>query len=373
MKQLRYLDFSQIVMLFLVMCLSLILIASVTMDHFEQESKFFTPYVLKQLRWFILGWGIYVLVCLFDYHKLKDLAPILYGIVIVSLVGLFFMSPVRNVFRWYRLPFLGFDIQPSEVAKCIVVIMLAWFIDRNKARMHTFKNTSIALIIGLIPFVLILKQPDLGTALILLLMLFGMLSIAGANRFILRSMVVVFCICFVFIAALFLEIVPHSTIKPMATKIVKEYQFERLNPKTYHQKAALNAIGLGAFLGTGFRKSDFSTSGWLPTAHTDSVFCVLGEQFGLLGMYILIGLLYFLGYLGFRSASSANDYFGYLLGFGMILMIMLHGLLNIAMMCGVLPISGVPLVLVSYGGSQILVVMGSLGLVQSIFIRRFRF
>jgi len=201
----------------------------------------------------------------------------------------------------------------------------------------------------------------------------AMLHLAKANKMILKCIRIGIGATFLCVALLFLEIVPHETLKPFALKFVKEYQFERLNPNSYHKKAALSAIGLGSFFGKGVQKSDFSTQGFLPAAHTDSVFCALGEQFGLLGMYILIGLFFALGYQGLKSANNAKDLFGTLLAFGITMVVMVHCLFNIAMMLGVLPISGVPLVLLSYGGSQILVQMASLGLIQSIFIRRFRF
>jgi rod shape determining protein RodA len=373
MKPLKYLDFFQVFVLLALMSISLIAISSVTLELLDQDPPFWTPYVWKQLRWFFIGWVIYFLCCLFDYGTLKNYAPVLYCALLLLLTGLFLMPQVHNVYRWYRIPGIGFDIQPSELSKIVIVIILAWFIDRNKNEMHTFKKTCFALILGLIPCVLVLKQPDLGTALILFFILFGMLVVARANRFILKTIFGFIVLCFLSVSCIFLGAIPHERVKPFAAKFVKEYQFERLNPNSYHQKASLTALGLGSYFGSGFRKNDFSTKKWLPAAHTDSVFCAIGEQFGIFGMYILIGLFYLLGYLGFRSASYAKDHFGMFLGFGITLILIVHTLLNIAMMLGILPISGVPLVLISYGGSQILVGMLACGLLQSIYIRRFRF
>ena len=172
---------------------------------------------------------------------------------------------------------------------------------------------------------------------------------------------------------IFLGILPHETLRPYATKVLKDYQFDRLNPATHHQKAATTAIALGGLTGTGWRKSEFSGRGWLPAPYTDSVFPSFGEEFGLLGLLLLMVLYYALIYFSFQVTAVAKDPFGRLLSAGVTVYLAMHILVNIGMMCGFLPITGVPLILVTYGGSSILSTMMALGILQSIYSRRFMF
>jgi rod shape determining protein RodA len=162
-------------------------------------------------------------------------------------------------------------------------------------------------------------------------------------------------------------------MRPVFTTVLKEYQYERLNPNTYHQKASQIAIAIGGLAGTGWHKGDFSGRKWLPAAHTDSVFAAFGEEFGFVGLMFLLFLFYALIYFSFQVAAVARDLFGRLLAAGLAVYLAMHVLVNIGMMCGFLPISGVPLICVTYGGSSILTTMAALGLLQSIYSRRFMF
>ena len=162
-------------------------------------------------------------------------------------------------------------------------------------------------------------------------------------------------------------------MRPLFTTFMKEYQYERLNPNSYHQKAAQIAIAVGGLTGTGWGKSEFAGRKWLPMAHTDSVFAAIGEEFGFMGLVFLLFLFYALIYCSFQVAAVARDPFGRLLAAGLAAYLAMHVLVNIAMMCALLPISGVPLIFVTYGGSSLLTTMAALGLLQSIYSRRFMF
>jgi rod shape determining protein RodA len=154
---------------------------------------------------------------------------------------------------------------------------------------------------------------------------------------------------------------------------MKEYQFERLNPNTYHQKSAMTAIAVGGLTGVGFRNSEYAKGGSLPAPYTDSVFPAFGEEFGFFGLLGLLLLFYSLIYCSFQVTAVAKDPFGRLLAAGIAVFLAVHVLVNIGMMCGLLPITGVPLVLMSYGGSSIVSTMIALGILQSIYTRRFMF
>lgn len=292
---------------------------------------------------------------------------------IISLIGLFFTNSIQNVHRWYRIPLLNISFQPSECAKFIIVISLSWFLERSRTVSKEWGTAFYGAIIVGIPFLLILKQPDLGTALILFPITLVMFYFGNLRPSIIKWMTVFGGCALFLIALLFLEVIPHESLRPYATKVLKDYQFDRLDPATHHQKAASTAIALGGLTGTGWRKSEFSGRGWLPAAYTDSVFPGFGEEFGLIGLLVLMGLYYALIYFSFQVTVVAKDPFGRLLSAGVTVYLAMHILVNIGMMCGFLPITGVPLILVTYGGSSIMSTMIALGILQSIYSRRFMF
>ena len=177
----------------------------------------------------------------------------------------------------------------------------------------------------------------------------------------------------IFISMIFLGFISHEELKPYATRVIKEYQYERLNPNTYHQKASQTAIALGGITGTGWRKSEFTGRQWLPAAHTDSVFASFSEEFGLIGVFFLVLMFFGLIYFSFQVTALAKDQFGRLLSAGITTYLAMHMIVSMGMMCGFLPITGVPLMLITYGGSSVLSTMTALGILQSIYSRRFMF
>lgn len=337
------------------------------------ETGFLTPKVQNQLQHFFLGWIVFIFFAGINYHKLREWALVVYIVMVLGLLGLFFVPAIQGVHRWYRLPFIGMSIQPSEYAKLVVVLTLSWFLERNRAGSHTWQVASIGCLIVGPPFLLILKQPDLGTALVLCPVTLVMFYLGNMNAGVIRVMSFVGLAFLGFILVIFLGIVSHEQMRPVATKFLKEYQYERLNPNTHHQWAALTAIGVGGITGSGWRASEFTGRGWLPFGYTDSVFPAFGEEFGLLGMTAVLLLFYTLIYFGFQVTAVAKDHFGRMLSAGITVYLAMHVLVNVGMMCGFLPITGVPLILVSYGGSSIFVTMAALGILQSIYSRRFMF
>lgn len=374
----RYLlrmDLRVIPIIILLMIVSLLIISSysaqVTVDGADE--KFFSPLVKMQMIRFLIGSLVFLFFAGFDYNKLREWTWFLYILMIFSLVGLFFTDSIQSVHRWYKIPLIGFNLQPSEIAKLVVVITLSWFLERRSRNVSSLSTAFLACIIVGIPFLLILKQPDLGTALVLFPITLVIFYFGGVNAIVVKTMTWIGGIALLVVALLFMHIVSHDACRPLATKILKEYQFDRLNPNTHHQNAAATAIAIGGITGTGFRKSEYTKGGWLPAAYTDSVFPAFGEEFGLLGLVFLLVMLYALIYFSFQVTAYAKDHFGRLLSAGVSVYLAMHILVNIGMMCGFLPITGVPLVLVTYGGSSILLTMAALGILQSIYSRRFMF
>lgn len=374
-RSLYRIDFRMIPIILVLMLISLLIISSYTVENPTESAveSFFTPLVKVQIQWFVMGWGIFILCAGFDYNKLREWTWILYILMIISLIGLFFTDSIQRVNRWYKIPLINISFQPSEAAKLIVVIALSWFLERRKLRAHEWSTVISAAIIVGIPFILILKQPDLGTALVLFPMTLVMFYFGNLNPTVVRGMFWVGGVGFVVISLIFLGIVSHEDLRPYATKVLKNYQFDRLDPNTHHQKAAATAIALGGLTGTGWRNSEYTGGGWLPTPYTDSVFPAFGEEFGFVGVVILMLLFYALIYFSFQVSVVAKDHFGRLLSAGITVYLAMHILVNIGMMSGFFPITGVPLVLVSYGGTSMLATMGALGILQSIYSRRFMF
>lgn len=369
-KYLTRIDFRVIPVILALLLMSLLIISSYTADT---EEAFFTPLVKVQLKWFVIGTGIFLFFAGFDYNKLREWTWLLYIIMIFALIGLFFTHSIVGVHRWYRIPFLNFSIQPSEYAKLIVVIALSWYLERNRLQSTTIGTAFCAGLIVGIPFLLILKQPDLGTALIFFPISLVMFYFGDIHPTVIKIMSWMGALTLVFVALIFLEFISHEELRPYATKFLKEYQFERLNPHTMHQKAAITAIAIGGWTGTGWKKSEFTAGGWLPASYTDSVFPAFAEEFGFLGLLIMLALFYALIYFSFQVSAVAKDSFGRLLSAGVATYLAMHILVNIGMMSGFLPITGVPLILVTYGGSSILSTMTALGILQSIYSRRFMF
>ena len=337
------------------------------------DAAFFTPYVKRQIQHFGLGIVCYLFFAGIDYHKLREWAWILYISAILLLLGLFFTEPIQNVHRWYRIPLIGGTLQPSEYAKLSLVFTLSWFLEKKGTRVKEWQTFFQALLIVLIPFFLILKQPDLGSAILLFPMTLGMFYFGGIRRGVIKMMSMIAIGAFVLLSLIFTGVLNHETVRPIATKVLKEYQYERLDPNTYHHQAAKIAIALGKYTGSGFRKSLFTGRQFLPAAHTDSVFPALVEEFGMIGAIFTLLLFFGLIYCSFQVTAVARDLFGRVLSAGIAVYLAIHVVINMGMMCGFLPITGVPLILITYGGSSVTLTMGALGLLQSIYTRRFMF
>lgn len=374
-KFITRIDFRAVLIILVLMGISLLIISSYSVELTAEQIDipFLTPMVKTQIQWFAIGWAVFFFFASFDYNKLREWAALLYIVSIISLIGLFFVEPIQNVHRWYRIPFLSHSLQPSEYAKLALVIFLSWFLEKRANSARSFATAFLALVIFAFPFFLILKQPDLGTALILYPMTLVIFYFGDISPWLVRTMLICGLLAVGVVMLFFSGVVSHDKARPYFLKVIKEYQYERLNPNTHHQKAASLAIAIGGVSGVGFKESEYSRGGSLPTPYTDSAFPAFGEEFGVLGLFFLLVLFYGLIYCSFQVTAVAKDPFGRLLAAGIALFLAVHICVNIGMMCALLPITGVPLVLVSYGGSSVISTMMALGILQSIYSRRFMF
>ncbi len=353
------------------MMMSLLAVSSASQEG--TDGVVFTPLVISQLQWFGLGWLVFFAAAGLDYHKLREWTWVLYGLTLMALVGVFFSPAIQNVHRWYKVPLLGISIQPSEAAKLVVVLALSWFLERQRANAWSWPTSFQASLIAGIPFILILKQPDLGTALVIPPIALAIFYIGDLNPTVVRLGTWAAGVLLLIVSCFLLGVIPHEEARPVMTTVMRGYQYERLKPDAHHHRAAATAIALGGVTGAGWHQGEYIRGGWLPTAATDSIFSTLGEEFGLLGLTLLLGLFYALIYFCFQATAIAKDTFGRLLSAGITVYLAMHIIINVGMMTGFLPITGVPLILVSYGGSSLLATMFALGIVQSVYSRRFMF
>ncbi len=375
-RYLTRIDFRAMFIIWTLMIISCLIISSYSGSPLAFDlgpEPFFTPMVKTQIQWFGIGWLVFIFFAGFDYNKLREWAWVVYVASIISLVGLFFTDSIQNVHRWYRIGIISHNFQPSEYAKLALVIALSWFLERRATSSRSLVTALGGLLIFVIPFILILKQPDLGTALVLYPMTFVIFYFGDISPWLMRGMLWLSLLAVSVVFLFFSGIVSHEGARPFFLRFIKEYQYERLNPDTHHQKAASTAVAIGGITGVGFQESEYTRGGSLPVPYTDSAFPAFGEEFGFLGLMGMLILFYGLIYCSFQVSAVAKDPFGRLLAAGISVFLAVHIIVNIGMMCGLLPITGIPLVLVSYGGSSVMSTMMALGILQSIYSRRFMF
>ncbi|GEA16412.1 MAG: rod shape determining protein RodA [Moorella sp. (in: firmicutes)] len=331
-------------------------------------------YVKKQLIWIFVGLAGLTAVLLIDYGQLKRYQYPLYILNLILLSAVFFIGhEAKGAQRWINLgPFL---LQPSEFAKTITVITLACFLDKRRGKLNRWQDLIVPFAYVAVPMLLILKQPDLGTALVLLAILFGMLYIGGANP----RLLLLISGGGLLLVGLALYAHFHFGL-PLP---LQDYQLRRLvvvlNPYNdgqggtgagYHVIQSQIAIGSGGWWGVGFRQGSQVQLNFLPEHHTDFIFSVVGEELGFVRTVGILALYFLLLYRMIRIAAQAKDMFGALLVGGVVSMFTFHILVNVGMTIGIMPVTGIPLPLFSYGGSAMLANMLALGLVLNVNLRR---
>ncbi len=319
---------------------------------------------LRQIAWFGLGLIALLIVVSIDYRKLVRVAPLFYLIGLGGLVAVFAMGrTVSGARRWIAVGSL--TVQPSEVFKVCFVLMVVWLLTSTWAQPIGLATLAMAAPFVLVPFGLIVKQPDLGTAMLLLPIFVALLVGAGIGLRLLGG----------------LALTGLGTL-PLAWLVMKDYQRERimvyLDPLRDPQGSAYNviqakiAIGSGQLLGRGVAGATQSRLSFLPERHTDFIFAVFAEMWGFVGCLLLLLCYAFVLVRGFEIAASAREPVGRLVALGATALIAAQVLINVGMVSGLLPVVGVPLPLMSYGGSSMMVSMAALGLLLSVRMRQFQ-
>lgn len=318
-------------------------------------------FVVRQIVWFLIGSLVFIVIININYRKIISLGYIFYFLMLILLVAvLIFGSRRFGAQRWLEIGYL--NIQPSEFAKLFITIALIQYLTSHKAD-KGIKNILVAFFIVLVPFVLIMAQPDLGTSLMLIPIFLVLLYTWGIRQ-----------------RHLFFIILSGVLISPLAWFLLKDYQKERLmvfmNPDIdplgagYTVIQSKIAIGSGNVFGKGWLSGTQNQLNFLAERHTDFIFSVAGEEWGFLGSVILVVLYYILIKRLLEIAKRTDDPCGVLTAVGMATMIGIQVIVNISMTMGVMPVVGLPLPLISYGGSSLLVTMIGLGFLESIAIHR---
>lgn len=332
----------------------------------RKEGKIWQEIYKRQIVWVLLGAAFFIAMSNVNYRRLWDWTYILYVIVLLLLFLVFVLGIVRlGAQRWLKLPW--FNLQPSEFAKLIIVIFLARYFSRKSVsdiylpsrKFGIFRGLVLPFLFILIPIGLIIEQPDLGSALLIVFLFMALLFLSGIK---LRYF-------FGLLSVMVLAV-------PLFWHFLRDYQKERLlvfiNPNIDPLGAGYTiiqskiAIGSGGFFGKGWLSGTQSQLHFLPESHTDFVFATFAEEWGFMGCIVLLFLYFVLIREALLIAQRTHDPFGRLLALGISLLLAIQVFVNIAMNLGLAPVVGVPLPLMSYGGSSLLVTFMSLGILANI-------
>ena len=347
--------------LFVPMCI--ILFFSIVV-LFSAGGGSWTPFAISQLFKIIFGMAIFFFVSFSNIKTWIKSAYFIYAIVLILIIMVTFFGDVgMGAQRWLSLGFI--NIQPSEFIKIALVLALArYFAWQNSVELSQFKNYLIPIFMMLVPFILICAQPDLGTGISLALITVGMFFIVGANKkwFLIAGILGILSAPIIWYGGL------------------HDYQRNRLitfvNPEMdakgagYQINQAKIAFGSGGIVGKGYLSGTQAQQSFLPEKQTDFIFTMLGEEFGFIGAFMLLMIYTFIVIMLFWAAKTCRNRFGQLICFGFMLNFFIYYFINISMVLGILPTVGVPLPLMSFGGSSLISLLFGFGLCQNAHIHK---
>jgi len=324
------------------------------------SERFGSPYhfLLRQLGWALAGLAAMALIMRLDYRKLKRPA-IVFSLLAIStllLLAVFFLDRSHNTHRWVRLGALSF--QPSELAKVALILFLAFFLESRTKSIDDWRHTLLPAIIPSVLFAaLIVKQPDLGTAVVCLGITAAIFYAAGMR---LR-----------YFGYALLPILPVLYYLLFYVTWRRDRMFVFLHPNAdpqgrgFHVIQSLIAVGTGGVTGLGLMEGKQKLF-YLPEPHTDFIYAVVSEELGLIGAIVIVTLFGILAFRGFRAALRTRDLFGRYLAIGITVMIVVQAFFNISVVLALLPTKGIPLPFISYGGSSLFVMLASVGVLLNI-------
>lgn len=357
-RRLRDLDWPMILLAVLITGLGVLQIYSATLDTASQSAWW------KQLVWLVVGLGAMWLMAKVDYHNLLGQVPLLYALAL----GLLALTPILGTLvwgskRWIPLAF-GFRFQPSEFVKLVIVLLVARYLSEVKSdRLEVRDLVKLSVLAG-IPFLLVASQPDLGTSLTYLPILAMGIFLGGLRWQHAAALAVL-----------------AAVLLPLGWFALADYQKARLEvfvdpakdplDKGYQAIQSKIAVGAGGIWGKGVTRGSQTQLRFLPVTHTDFLISAFAEEHGFFGVVVLLGLYFLLLMQIVQNAQSAPDRAGMMVCMGVCATLLFHVLVNVGMAVGRMPITGIPLPLMSYGGSSMITVFMMLGLVNNVRLRRF--
>ena len=323
-------------------------------------------YVYRQLAYGAVGLALMLLLARFDYSRIREWKIGLYALMIASILFVFAVGgATRGSKRWIDFPF--FKFQPSELGKVLLVLALSGFVVDRVRRLQERDTTSAVMLAAVVPAILVVAEPDIGSGMVYIVVAFAVLFVAGTKwtHFAALTALGTAAVMLVLVAA------PAAGVH-----VLKPYQVDRLtaflhptdNPRKegYQINQSLTAVGSGGKAGRGDQATQTKLD-FLPEHHTDFVFSVVGEEFGFIGAAIVLSLYALMIWRCLRVLTMAKNLYGALIAGGITAMFMFQIFVNVGMTIGIMPITGVPLPLMSYGGSSVLVTFLAIGLLQSIY------
>jgi rod shape determining protein RodA len=325
-------------------------------------------YFVKRQALF-LGFGIAAMIAVMaiDYRRLRDHSMVAYIVTVGLLLAVLapLGSNIKGHQAWFQLPG-GFTLQPSEFAKFGIILALAGYCNQYRGELDAWRITTI-LALAAVPIGLVFLQPDLGTVLVLVVIILGLLAVAGLTG---RQLLVLVLLAITGVYAV------------VNVGILKQYQIDRFTSfvdpgnansqgNAYNQEQSKQAIAHGRLGGEGLGQGSQTQGGFVPEQHTDFIFTSIGEELGFLGAVVLLGLFAIVMWRTWRTARLSRDFFGVLVCVGVLSMLAFQMFENIGMTMGIMPITGIPLPFVSYGGSSLITSFACVGLVANVSMRRF--
>lgn len=350
-----------------VVCISVFGIMTIFSATRQPAEAAQSPLFIKQIIWLVIGIIGLLVFASFDYIWLSRIAvPVYVTGLILLLVVLVSGKTGMGAQRWISLGPVAF--QPSEFFKLVFIIMIAQYFSLLQGPFEITRLLRVFFVIVLLPFVLLFKQPDLGTAVVIFLIFFSMVMTKGLQK---KALVMI----------LMIGLVSLPFLGNIFWTGLKDYQKNRLvafmDPEAdpagigYHINQSKVAIGSGELLGKGFLKGTQGPFRFLPERHTDFIFAVFAEEWGFLGSLFLLLLYFFLIVRGLDTARKAKDEFGSMLALGITFMFAVYFFINVGMTLGIMPVVGIPLPFMSYGGTALLSNFVSAGVLINIRTRRF--
>ena len=344
--------------------LGLLMVYASTHRILEAENLDPMFFVKRQAIAIVIGLAAMVGLMMIDYRRLRELSLLGYFATVLMLVAVLKLG-VDVKGAQARFDIGPFQVQPGEFAKVFLTLVLAAYCTRHREEMSG-RRLVTALAICAVPMGLIMLQPDLGTDLVLMAMVFTILTMAGARA---RHLVVLVLLGFTF------------AVVAVQAGVLEQYQIDRLTSFTntgadaehsgYNAKQSEIAIGTGGLTGKGLFAGSQTNGQHVPEQHTDFIFTVVGEELGFVGGAVVLGLFAIIVWRTSRTARLAQDPFGALCCMGVLAMFVAQVFENVGMATGIMPVTGIPLPFMSYGGSSIIVSFACIGLVANVHMRRF--